>query len=495
VALLHCEGTPCRCRTPCKENSLLSQASAAYLGQHFAAAAGGAGVGAGPLHVVYDYVPGAGDEEESWAHGLTPELMWRHRRELLAAGLDGIQAAVARLLSGQQQGQQGQQGLPQELQTAAAAQQQGEQQGEQQQQQQQQQQAAGAPPAPIAIKPKWVTARPLPAGEGQHCLRPLGCRQAGPAAAPASAAVAAGVSVSGRGSGGGSGSGSSAATNGSSAGAAVGPALTAATGAGAGAPAGMHFLGDTGLAVGAAAVGAAPAVWGFVDAVLNVGLREHPGMAQERAQPQAAAAHAATAAAVPGQALPPTAALAVPAAAAVAAGEGREPCLREASGAGQAELPPGAAPVACAQQGPSMAAAGLGLAGPSPPTAAAAERSAGGVSSHAVVAAAAEGTGAPSPDSQPAPLPRYLWLPVPHSKFERQGLRAALPEALSFVSGHLQAGRRVLIHCDDGRWVGTWARLGAVAQGLGCSWGSFLGPGSCTCARPVYHSGCMHDTC
>ena len=28
----------------------------------------------------YDYVPGAGDDEESWARGLTPELFWQHKQ-------------------------------------------------------------------------------------------------------------------------------------------------------------------------------------------------------------------------------------------------------------------------------------------------------------------------------------------------------------------------------------------------------------------------------
>ena len=26
----------------------------------------------------YEYVPGAGDDEESWAHGLTPALLFQH---------------------------------------------------------------------------------------------------------------------------------------------------------------------------------------------------------------------------------------------------------------------------------------------------------------------------------------------------------------------------------------------------------------------------------
>lgn len=28
----------------------------------------------------FDYIPGAGDDEESWAKGLTPELFWQHKQ-------------------------------------------------------------------------------------------------------------------------------------------------------------------------------------------------------------------------------------------------------------------------------------------------------------------------------------------------------------------------------------------------------------------------------
>ena len=28
----------------------------------------------------YSYVPGAGDDEESWARGLTPALFWQHHQ-------------------------------------------------------------------------------------------------------------------------------------------------------------------------------------------------------------------------------------------------------------------------------------------------------------------------------------------------------------------------------------------------------------------------------
>ncbi|KAK9845521.1 hypothetical protein WJX81_008456 [Elliptochloris bilobata] len=39
----------------------------------------------------YEYVPGAGDDEESWARGLTPALLMRHRRELVDAGPEGVE--------------------------------------------------------------------------------------------------------------------------------------------------------------------------------------------------------------------------------------------------------------------------------------------------------------------------------------------------------------------------------------------------------------------
>ncbi len=31
------------------------------------------------LEVAFDYVPGAGDDEESWAKGLTPEIFWQQK--------------------------------------------------------------------------------------------------------------------------------------------------------------------------------------------------------------------------------------------------------------------------------------------------------------------------------------------------------------------------------------------------------------------------------
>lgn len=35
--------------------------------------------------VAFDYVPGAGDDEESWAKGLTPEVFWQNKEVILEA--------------------------------------------------------------------------------------------------------------------------------------------------------------------------------------------------------------------------------------------------------------------------------------------------------------------------------------------------------------------------------------------------------------------------
>ncbi|GJP63814.1 hypothetical protein CLOP_g20856 [Closterium sp. NIES-67] len=43
----------------------------------------------------WTYIQGAGDDEESWARGLTPQLFWRNWREVLGAGRRGCNAAVA----------------------------------------------------------------------------------------------------------------------------------------------------------------------------------------------------------------------------------------------------------------------------------------------------------------------------------------------------------------------------------------------------------------
>lgn len=43
----------------------------------------------------WHYIPGAGDDEESWARGLTPTLFWKHSYDLLDAGPDHCNQLVA----------------------------------------------------------------------------------------------------------------------------------------------------------------------------------------------------------------------------------------------------------------------------------------------------------------------------------------------------------------------------------------------------------------
>lgn len=44
----------------------------------------------------------------------------------------------------------------------------------------------------------------------------------------------------------------------------------------------------------------------------------------------------------------------------------------------------------------------------------------------------------------------YLWCPVQSSKRDRFSLKKCLPTALQFLSMHLQKGRKVLVHDDQG---------------------------------------------
>lgn len=43
----------------------------------------------------WNYIPGAGDDEESWARGLLPELFWRHAYDLISSGPDFCNQKVA----------------------------------------------------------------------------------------------------------------------------------------------------------------------------------------------------------------------------------------------------------------------------------------------------------------------------------------------------------------------------------------------------------------
>ena len=54
--------------------------------------------GDGSVEIMFDYVPGAGDDEESWARGLTPNVMWNAVNELLLAGPENIYGTVKHLV-------------------------------------------------------------------------------------------------------------------------------------------------------------------------------------------------------------------------------------------------------------------------------------------------------------------------------------------------------------------------------------------------------------
>lgn len=43
----------------------------------------------------WNYIPGAGDDEESWARGLSPELFWKHAYDIISSGPDLCNQKVA----------------------------------------------------------------------------------------------------------------------------------------------------------------------------------------------------------------------------------------------------------------------------------------------------------------------------------------------------------------------------------------------------------------
>lgn len=54
------------------------------------------------LAAMFRYIPGAGDDEETWAQGLTPGMFWNNLNELLEPGPVGISERAAGLLQGAQ---------------------------------------------------------------------------------------------------------------------------------------------------------------------------------------------------------------------------------------------------------------------------------------------------------------------------------------------------------------------------------------------------------
>jgi hypothetical protein len=55
-----------------------------------------------PYTASFQYIPGAGDDEETWSRGLTPPLLWMHTQLLLGAGPDDIADVVTQLPSAAQ---------------------------------------------------------------------------------------------------------------------------------------------------------------------------------------------------------------------------------------------------------------------------------------------------------------------------------------------------------------------------------------------------------
>lgn len=46
----------------------------------------------------WNYISGAGDDEESWARGLSPNLFWKHAHELMSSGPDVCNQKVAEIV-------------------------------------------------------------------------------------------------------------------------------------------------------------------------------------------------------------------------------------------------------------------------------------------------------------------------------------------------------------------------------------------------------------
>eukprot|EP00890_Picochlorum_soloecismus_P000584 jgi/Picsp_1/1526/NSC_05004-R1_trna a64-2 -o-ribosylphosphate transferase len=48
--------------------------------------------------IMYDYIPGAGDDEESWSKGLKPAQLWKFYKPLLLSGKDGIDSVLQSII-------------------------------------------------------------------------------------------------------------------------------------------------------------------------------------------------------------------------------------------------------------------------------------------------------------------------------------------------------------------------------------------------------------
>eukprot|EP00873_Tetraselmis_striata_P021935 jgi/Tetstr1/442199/TSEL_030347.t2 len=184
---------------------------------------GGGGDGDGGRTFSFCYLPGGGDDEESWARGLTPALMWAHRAELVDAGPQGIAAVVDALVAGDG-GDADPPATEGSLKTASSG---------------------GADNGPGAEPPGGGA--PSPAVVDEHHPLPQGC------AAPR---LAASLSMA--------------------------VSLRCSLSSGKASRCGKPWpIGSSGILLGSHACGRPPAAWATADAVLNCGVRQHAGMEGE----------------------------------------------------------------------------------------------------------------------------------------------------------------------------------------------------------------------
>lgn len=426
----------------------------------------------------YVYVPGAGDDEESWAAGLTPGLFWQHCDPLLRCGPHNIRSAVKQLL---------------QLHKSASF--------------------GGAAASLAAAAVRSLVAAPASSSPGR-ALSPLGQRSGG---------------VSNTGGIHGAGAMPGVATDRhhpapqgcSTAGGAPSHVVLAAPGA--------FWVSNTGLAVGNLEAASAADVWRTFDAVLCCGTAMVPVLQGEYNAMRLAAARvpAMLPGAVASSSAPAAASWlqeqqrqskagqrnrhagsgepisssfctsssaahahwvqqqqleAAGAADSAAAGSKAQPALEfnrvggaaarkpvRKSGMLSALLSKAGASAAAACQSSDLSGgvtppAELQLTGSSASSVAGSEASSVCSSSYYSVCSddgLSAGAVSHSAGSNSA-LPRLKWLPVASAKKDRSSLKQHLQEALEYVSAHLAAGHTVLLHDVEGRPPGYCSWLAAV---------------------------------
>ncbi|CAD7702181.1 unnamed protein product [Ostreobium quekettii] len=201
----------------------------------------------------YVYVPGAGDDEESWAAGLTPELLWKHKQDIVSSGPAAVHAFVASIADSTRVTSENGSGVATSTETCCtrhSGSDAGEEMGATMVTHQLSQSLDGfavccidgtiasrckngAPASQSNAPSRELSAMLKEPPETQtdaHHLRPSGC---GTPPSDIDRAAASGV---------------------------------------------VHMIGDLGIGLGDYAAGSSPYVWQHVDAVLNCGTQRHEGM-------------------------------------------------------------------------------------------------------------------------------------------------------------------------------------------------------------------------